>query len=114
MDICPICRDEFKNTSDYYTLICNHKIHTKCIFDWIKIQPKCPCCRVEISFSREIEIYDTLLKINDISDNYLSEKQEILVDNLVNGEINIDIFMEYLSEYNYNENEIPHVDIYVN
>ena len=42
---CPICLEE--NEEDCYTLQpCNHKFHTKCIIDSLRLRGReCPCCR---------------------------------------------------------------------
>jgi hypothetical protein len=55
--ICPICQEDYSETSDKPTAVskCSHHFHTICIKKWInkKIEeglsiPKCPCCRQEI------------------------------------------------------------------
>ena len=58
--ICPICQENYSDTSDKSTAVskCSHHFHTVCIQKWIskkreegQSEPKCPCCR------KEIELY---------------------------------------------------------
>lgn len=46
-DECPICL-EFLTESDI-VLRCNHCFHKTCIKDWMKKNPTCPTCRVNIN-----------------------------------------------------------------
>ena len=77
---CPICLDS--NTDNCYTLEpCNHKFHTKCIIDCLRLNgPKCPYCRgyqkdsnvttQNINYmTQEDELLDAFFPIADSSDS---------------------------------------------
>ena len=76
---CPICLDS--NTDNCYTLEpCNHKFHTKCIIDCLRLNgPQCPYCRgyqnTNVStqnindLTLENELLNAFFPIHDLSNN---------------------------------------------
>lgn len=46
VDQCPICYDDLKD--NVITTPCNHKYHLDCVYNWIKDNPSCPYCRLDI------------------------------------------------------------------
>lgn len=53
---CPICIAEYISEDELVTLNCKHLFHVKCIDDWLKKQPRCPCCREEHLLPHEGDI----------------------------------------------------------
>ena len=48
MDCCSICY-QASSSQNVTTLECGHEFHTTCISKWLKVVPKCPMCRFELS-----------------------------------------------------------------
>lgn len=45
---CPICLELYNYGDEISFINCNHKFHTKCLYDWVKKKSNCPLCRDEI------------------------------------------------------------------
>ena len=71
---CTICLNKFKedNNSNIIKemlqneegktsiLDCGHKFHEKCIFEWLKINNKCPVCRNDVDFDNSTDLYQLI------------------------------------------------------
>ena len=44
MELCSICKESME-TEQNYMLQCNHRFHTSCIIDSLRVNPECPICR---------------------------------------------------------------------
>jgi hypothetical protein len=44
MENCSICKEDMDKEQNYI-LSCNHRFHTSCIIDSLRINPECPICR---------------------------------------------------------------------
>lgn len=62
MENCSICKEDM-NKEQNYMLTCNHRFHTSCIIDSLRINPECPICRdtgnlIKKEFNISEEIYN--------------------------------------------------------
>lgn len=48
-ELCPICRDAFKEQQQIIKLPCLHQFHCACIEQWFKQNDNCPMCRDHVS-----------------------------------------------------------------
>lgn len=51
---CPICSEEYKETSIVFSLDCGHIFHETCMNRWVKIKPTCPLCNKEVPVKTNI------------------------------------------------------------
>lgn len=42
---CVICLSDYHNNQIVCKLWCQHHFHKKCIFEWLKLNAKCPLCK---------------------------------------------------------------------
>ncbi|CAF0746850.1 unnamed protein product [Brachionus calyciflorus] len=45
---CTICLNEYENSENVRRLPCMHLFHVNCVDQWLKMNKKCPMCRVDI------------------------------------------------------------------
>ena len=44
-NMCPVCKDEFKEGAEIMETPCKHWFHKECLLPWLKVSNKCPNCR---------------------------------------------------------------------
>ena len=44
-EVCSICRENMDDNKQNYMLRCNHRFHTECIIDSLRVNNECPICR---------------------------------------------------------------------
>ena len=99
--LCTICIEDFEEGNSCIKLKCGHIFHENCISDWVKYNPQCPVCRVEIkvevtqSTHDNVEFEDILYSDETIEceDCGLLIPQNEFLDHLdaCEGEINFDV-----------------------
>lgn len=67
---CAICYDCFTSTDACSTTPCNHKFHSKCLFQNFEHRPECPLCRTELIKQPEEEDDE------EEESSYYSEEEE--------------------------------------
>jgi hypothetical protein len=77
-DICPICQEEFKDTTVIKTLACTHKFHVECIQKWIEMRNLCPLCN---------KVADTSRPVRELRDDRQDLSQQ-MIQNLLSGSMN--------------------------
>ena len=55
-DDCPICLESMKDDNALCKTECGHKFHSKCIFNSIVLNVKCPICRTKLAENRKQKI----------------------------------------------------------
>lgn len=70
MENCSICKDDM-NKEQNYMLTCNHRFHTSCIIDSLRINPECPICRdTGIKNKKNIEPNTNVIYNGDLYSNF--------------------------------------------
>ncbi|ESN97498.1 hypothetical protein HELRODRAFT_85323 [Helobdella robusta] len=53
-DTCPICMEQFTETSFVRELKCRHTFHVNCMKYWFKEKTHCPCCRRDFAVTAQL------------------------------------------------------------
>lgn len=69
MELCSICKEDM-DAEQNYMLQCNHRFHTSCIIDSLRINPECPICRDTGTKQKKNECFAEQIYNNDIFSNY--------------------------------------------
>ena len=48
---CPVCSEDYAESSDATQLPCSHVFHATCVIPWLHAKRTCPICRFEITES---------------------------------------------------------------
>jgi len=78
-ELCSICRENMNEVKQNYMLRCNHRFHTECIIDSLRVNNECPICRDtdgNNSFiSNNYNNYHTY-SLNDTSNTSVNKKKK--------------------------------------
>ena len=66
MESCSICLESLNDDQSYTLEACGHTFHTKCIINWFRKSPSCPCCRNLPELVNQIPSYYLLERYREL------------------------------------------------
>ncbi|KAI1699223.1 ring finger domain-containing protein [Ditylenchus destructor] len=70
---CTICLEDLQQEPTCSPSTCGHVLHSKCMKDWVKKQPRCPVCNARVSTRGMRELYFS----EDAGDSLKTEKETL-------------------------------------
>ncbi|KAI1699301.1 ring finger domain-containing protein [Ditylenchus destructor] len=70
---CTICLEDLQQEPTCSPSTCGHVLHSKCMKDWVKKNPRCPVCNARVSTRGMRELYFS----EDVGDSLKTEKEAL-------------------------------------
>ena len=97
--VCTVCFDDCK-VGNYRKLNCNHIFCRHCIYDWIILNPNCPCCRTHVTNDDFNVAFNYNIKLGNIINVY---SHTIYIPRNLNLNLQFD---DWISEIKWNSIKI--------